>query len=349
MQGIVMQMIDDMVVQSCYLDLEVLLEERLSDQASCDVLRNLTLSTVTVECLAKVVAILSAHVDANASELFADIGPVFDCCGTGGSGISHFNVSTTVAFVLAAAQVLVVKFGNRAASSTSGSFDLLEALGIPVAPEPRLSAEIFNTYGLAFLYAPQFYPALAALSHVRKTVGVKTVLNLVGPLLNPAKPAYRLLGTPDALSQQLIASYLCLLKSNRRSFVVSSNVGMDEISPYGESTVQDVTPGNIETFTISGQYTDSVLQSSEYNPSCKLSVSDNVTIFNSILSGSREFEFFRQAVVLNAAAAFLLYGKADTMQDGETLANSLLDSLEVKHMFERFSERFKGAYANYTF
>ena len=165
---------------------------------------------------------------------------LIDCCGTGGSGLSHFNTSTTVAFILAAAGLHVAKFGNRAASSQSGSFDLLHALGVGEPLSMPALADLLQEVNLAFLFAPQFYPQLAPLAPLRKELGRKTIFNYIGPLLNPTDPPYRLLGVPNSQAQALVAAHLASRAGTRQAFVVSADSGLDEIDVQGPSTILKV-------------------------------------------------------------------------------------------------------------
>ncbi|KAF3886793.1 MULTISPECIES: anthranilate phosphoribosyltransferase [Nostocales] len=153
--------------------------------------------------------------------------PVIDTCGTGGDGASTFNISTAVAFVVAAAGVKVAKHGNRSASSKTGSADVLEALGINLSAEPQKVKAAVDEVGVTFLFAPGWHPALKAVAAMRKTLKVRTVFNLLGPLVNPMRPTGQIIGVCDPLLVETIAKALSEL-GTRRAIVVYGRERLDE-------------------------------------------------------------------------------------------------------------------------
>jgi anthranilate phosphoribosyltransferase len=256
--------------------------------------------------------------------------PVLDCCGTGGSGLPRFNVSTTCAFILAAGGVPVVKFGNRAASSRSGSFDLLEALGIPDHWSLDALPEILNEAGLVFLYAPQVYPQFKDFSILRKSLGTRTVFNFMGPLLNPVNPAYRVLGVSHARMQGLMADVLCEDPHTQRAWVLRADSGLDELSPGETNKILEV-----ENFSI---------QERRYRPNPPLNPVDaalqhttdeNRAIFQAIVSGDDARSVYYRITCLNAGAGFSVAGQTTTLEEGVTLAEDLLAGKKVAEQMER--------------
>ncbi len=171
---------------------------------------------------------------------------LLDTCGTGGDGASTFNISTAAAVVAAACGVPVVKHGNRAATSRSGSSDVLAALGVAVDPEPEVSRLCLAEVSLAFLFAPRYHPGLAWLAPVRRGLPFRTVFNLIGPLCNPASPGYQLIGVPDERQARLVAEALSRQPHIRQAFVVTGSDGLDEITLDGQTNVRLVTPGRVE-------------------------------------------------------------------------------------------------------
>ncbi|MGE0200412.1 MAG: anthranilate phosphoribosyltransferase [Candidatus Melainabacteria bacterium] len=266
--------------------------------------------------------------DVNTAEL-----PVMDCCGTGGSGQPHYNTSTTVAFVLAAAGVPVVKFGNRAASSTSGSFDFLEALGIPAGIPPEHVAEILSACGCAFLFAPVCYPQLAPLAPLRRHLWQaekqRTVFNYLGPLLNPAAPAFRLLGVSHERMQPVIAAMLARQPHNRLSWVVRGGKTLDELSTRADSAGLAVRRGDAtnEAFTINPPdgARNATPTARTYSPS------ENVAIFNALIHGDtgNVCPDEKKMVLLNAAAGLHVAGLAEDLTTGRRIAESLLAGGQV--------------------
>ncbi|HKS59234.1 MAG TPA: anthranilate phosphoribosyltransferase, partial [Thermoplasmata archaeon] len=159
-----------------------------------------------------------------------------DLCGSGGAQRATFNVSTTAAFVVRAAGILVAKHGNRSARGHTGSTDLLEALGLPVADSVEFARESFRRFGLAFLHAPLFHPATRRAASVRRQLGVPTVFNLLGPLTNPARVRCQLVGCADPKSAAVLAQVLPQL-GVRRGLTVTGKDGSDEWDPTGTTLV----------------------------------------------------------------------------------------------------------------
>src|SRR5207248_2036141 len=165
-----------------------------------------------------------------------DVGrDVLDTCGTGGDGSGTFNISTAVAFVAAAAGVRVVKHGNRAASGRTGSADVLRELGLPIDAGPGWAARCLDEVGLAFCFAPHFHPALTRLADLRRRLGVRTMLNSLGPLANPARAAYQLIGVGRTDMLNTLAAALASL-GTRHAIVVASADGLDEVSLGGPTS-----------------------------------------------------------------------------------------------------------------
>jgi anthranilate phosphoribosyltransferase len=155
-----------------------------------------------------------------------------DTCGTGGGRVGTINVSTAAAFIVAGAGVSVAKHGNRSYTSKSGSADVLEALGIDVSLDPSRAADVLRASGLVFLFAPAYHPAMRHLAAVRKELGVSTIMNLLGPLVNPAGVTRQVIGVADEERGPLMAEALAGLRA-RHALVLHARVGMDEISPAG--------------------------------------------------------------------------------------------------------------------
>src|SRR5215212_2550208 len=173
-----------------------------------------------------------------------------DTCGTGGGRIGTLNVSTAAAFVVAGAGVAVAKHGNRSYTSRSGSADVLEALGIDIELTPSRAPEVFRAAGLVFLFAPTYHPAMRHVGPVRRELGVATIMNLLGPLVNPAGVVRQVIGVADRARAPLVAEALAML-GTRHALVLHANVGMDEISPSGTTSVWEVKAGSIHTWELS--------------------------------------------------------------------------------------------------
>jgi anthranilate phosphoribosyltransferase len=281
------------------------------------------------------------------ADLFAQAGRLIDCCGTGGSGLSHYNTSTTVAFVLAAAGLKVAKFGNRAASSQSGSFDLLDKLGIgAILPVDALPALLEET-NLTFLFAPQFYPALAALAPLRRTVGQPTVFNYIGPLLNPAQPVLRLIGVPNKQALELVSGHLHAEGKVEHALIVNAESGLDELDVHSANTIARVSrkknhkDGDSLTIDseILAQVASSQLEGKREGP---LTVDDNIKIFHALLSGELgQQNYYHTLVCLNTSVALTAAGLTQNRESGAILATQLLKDGSVKAKFLQYQSQFK--------
>ena len=174
--------------------------------------------------------------------------PVVDTCGTGGDGSGSLNLSTAAALVAAAAGLRVVKHGNRSISSRSGSADVLEAMGIPIDLGPSLAAEALVDPGFVFLFAPNYHPAMKQIMPIRRALGTRTVFNILGPLSNPARPRFQVVGAFSLGVAETMAHALSGMEIER-AFVVHGAEGWDEATPLGPYHLLDVRPGSVTATT----------------------------------------------------------------------------------------------------
>ena len=317
-----------------------LIHLRLPETEVKEILMQLTPETIDVRSLGLFVDTLRETLDRPTRDL-EGLENVLDCSGTGGSGLPHFNTSTAAAFVLAAGGLRVAKFGNRAATSLSGSFDLLTALGFPLGVEAERVPELLDDQGLVFLYAPSFYPVLARLSAVRRSLKEKTVFNFLGPLLNPVKPAFRVMGVPDPLMQAVIGRYLSSDNRTRRAFVVRSADGLDELQPDCDNTVVDIEGGESREFHLAGRLGDAgaPAPSPDAVPDELLEAlpealpdappagpEENSEILKRIFSAADSSSVHYRSVCLNAAAGFVVAGISASIEDGAALASEIIAS-----------------------
>ena len=246
---------------------------------------------------------------------------LLDTCGTGGDGSNTFNISTTAAFIVAAAGVPVAKHGNRAVSSACGSADLLEALGIKVDLSPLQVEAAVEEVGIGFLFAPLFHQAMKHAAGPRRELGFRTVFNLLGPLTNPAGAEYQLTGVFRRELVPVLAGVLARL-GVRRALVVHGAGGIDELSLAGENSLCEVVNGRIRSFTL---HPEEVGLS--HCPVERLrggSAQENAAILRAVLSGEQGPR--RDVVLLNAGAALYVAGRAGTIKDGVKLAARIIDS-----------------------
>ncbi|MBI5846190.1 MAG: anthranilate phosphoribosyltransferase [Deltaproteobacteria bacterium] len=248
-------------------------------------------------------------------------GVVVDTCGTGGDGKNTFNISTTSAFVVAGAGVTVAKHGNRAASSKSGSADVLEALGVNVMAPPEKVEEAIAAVGIGFLFAPLYHGAMKHAARARKEVGIRSIFNMLGPLTNPAGAGYQVLGVYDPKLTEMFASALNLLKA-KRAFVVHGHEGLDEISVCEKTRISELRDGHVRTYDISPEQIIGrrwLIEDLRGGTPAR-----NAEITRMVLSG--EPGACADVVVANAAAALIVTGLARDFSDAVPLARKSIES-----------------------
>ena len=246
---------------------------------------------------------------------------VLDTCGTGGDGAETFNISTAAALVAAGAGVPVVKHGNRAASSRSGSADVLAALGVTVDADTVRARRCLDRAGLAFCFAPQFHPAMRHVAVLRQRLGVRTLFNCLGPLVNPAAAPYQLLGVGRAEWLDPLAGALARL-GVRRAFLVHSQDGLDEVSLSAPTLVREVCQGAVRGLEWSP--IDFGLASCTLDDLRVNGPEESAQAVRGILAGA---EGPRTRVVLaNAAAALLAAERVRTLAEGVTVAAEAIAS-----------------------
>ena len=247
-------------------------------------------------------------------------GRLVDTCGTGGDRSGTFNISTTAALVAAGAGVPVVKHGNRSVSSSCGSADVLEALGVQVNIPPHRVSAIVEKAGIGFLFAPSFHPALKYAAKARKDLGFSTIFNLLGPLLNPADAQARLCGVFSPTLIPKFAATLCAL-GTARAMVVHGD-GLDEITTSGETHVAEVEEGTIRRYTLTPEQFG--IPRSPVAALTGNSPRENAETIRNVLSGGEGPA--RDVVVMNAGAAIYLGGKSIDLSSGITRAEHAIDS-----------------------
>lgn len=262
---------------------------------------------------------------------------LFEIVGTGGDNAQSFNISTTAAIVAAAGGLKVAKHGNRAASSKSGTADCLEALGVNINESPKRCTELLKEAGICFFFAQKYHSSMKYVGQIRKELGFRTVFNILGPLTNPGKPKYQLLGVYDEYLAEPLANGLMNL-GVKRGMVVYGTDKLDEISLSAPTRICEFKDGWFKTYTITPE---------EFGfPRCEKSdltggtPEENAKITLSILRGEKGHK--RNTVLLNAGAALYIGGKAQCMKDGITLAGELIDSrkaLDTLNKFIKISNR----------
>ena len=243
-----------------------------------------------------------------------------DTCGTGGDGIQTFNVSTLSAIVAASAGVKVAKHGGRSVSSKCGSADVLEALGVNVNLTADKVASLVSEIGIAFMFAPNFHPAMRYAAPVRKKLGIRTIFNVLGPLANPALASRQVLGVYDMSLTRTMAEVLSKLGSEH-VLVVHGEDGMDEISIASPTTVTELKNKTITTYTI--KPTDFGLDLADLKTIQVENIEASKTMMIDVLKGSHGPH--RNITILNAGAAIYVSGITSTLKEGIKKAISVID------------------------
>jgi len=263
-------------------------------------------------------------VDIDRDDINIDAETIVDTCGTGGSGTNTFNISTTVAFVVAGCGLTVAKHGNRSASSRCGSADVLEALGVKLDVTAARVARSLREIGIGFLYAPLFHNAMKYAVGPRREIGIRTIFNLLGPLCNPAGAPRQVLGVYDAKLTEVMARVLKNLGS-KRAFVVHGMDTLDEITVTGKTRVSELKGGRIRSYYLTPR--DFGLKSAKSAAIRGGGAKANAAIVRSVLQGERGAR--RDIVLMNAAAALVAGGKAPDLKAGVRLAAASIDSGEA--------------------
>jgi anthranilate phosphoribosyltransferase len=255
-----------------------------------------------------------------------------DTCGTGGDGTNTFNISTTAAFVVAGAGLGVAKHGNRSVSSQSGSADVLEALGARLDLRPQQVADCIDATGIGFLFAPNHHPAMKHAIGPRREMGIRTVFNILGPLTNPAFAPGQVMGVFDGALTEPLAQVLQDLGCQAALVVHGAN-GMDELSTTGPNRISHFLNGQVVTITLDPQ--DLGLPPASLDDLRGGSADENAAITRAILQGEMR-DHRRDIVVLNAAAALVVGGRADDIAAGINVARDSVDSGAAYESLQRF-------------
>jgi anthranilate phosphoribosyltransferase len=255
---------------------------------------------------------------------------LLDTCGTGGDGAGAFNISTAAAFVVAAAGASVAKHGNRSVSSRSGSADVLEALGMRIDLPLEHSGQAIRELGIGFLFAPTAHAATRHAVPARKQIGKRTVFNLLGPLTNPAATEFHVLGVFSPEFLDLMAATLVEL-GVCRAYVVHGAGGLDEISPAGETLVAEVREGTVRRFVITPEDFD--LPRAPLEALHGGSPRENATLIRNLFDG--EVGPRRDVVLMNAAAALVVAGKAGDFREAASVAARAISSGAAREKLER--------------
>lgn len=281
------------------------------------------------ETVAEVVGSVSA-IRSRATRIRVGSSIVVDTCGTGGDRGDTFNISTTAAFVVAGAGITVAKHGNRAVSSKSGSADVLSMLGVKIDLEPSRVADCIDEVGIGFLFAPLYHGAMKHCAAVRHEMGIRTILNVLGPLANPAGATHQVLGVYDAKWTELLGRVLLELGS-QHCIVIHGLDGLDEITLSDRTKIAEGKSGVVSSYFIAPEeFEVPRVARKEFAGG---SPQDNARITKEILQGRKGPK--RDIVCLNAAPAMVVGRKAKTLKDGFRLAQQAIDSGAAAEKLDR--------------
>lgn len=313
--------------------MEELLSGRVGTQEIVRLLATLNRRPVQVQELAGFAEVMRRH----ATPVFAKGEPrparMVDTCGTGGDGSGTFNISTAAAIVAAAAGARVAKHGNRAASSQSGSADVLEALGVRIDLPFERYGRAIREIGIGFLFAQAAHTATRHATPARKQIGARTVFNLLGPLTNPAGAQAQVVGVFSAEVIDLVAATLAEL-GIEHAFVIHGAGGLDEISLAGETIVAEVREGKIRKFSVTPE--EFGKKRAPIEAIRGGTAAENAALIRRILAG--EAGAARDIVVINAAAALVAAGVAENFREGAELASSVLSAGDANETLARLVE-----------
>lgn len=258
-------------------------------------------------------------------------GIIVDTCGTGGDGQQTFNISTAAAFVVAGAGVKVAKHGNRKVSGTVGSADVLEELGVKINLNPKAITKCLGQVNLAFLFAPNFHPSLKKVGPIRQELKIRTIFNLLGPLLNPASVKRQLIGVPSLELAEKLSRVVKEL-DYEHVLIVHAADGLDEISLYAKTQVYEIKGGRRRQFRIDPKAFG--LIGTDRKKIIGLDPEHSARLILEILEGKRGDH--REIVLLNSAAALIVAGVVENFEDGINLARQVIDSGKSMDIYKKF-------------
>lgn len=321
---------NDLSVEEAKKAQEIILTGQATDAQIAAFLTALRMKGETIDEITGLASVLRDKANTIAPKVDKHV----DLVGTGGDCTYSFNISTTSAFVVAAAGLPVAKHGNRSISSKSGAGDVLEALGVNISADPDVVSRCVETVGIGFMFAPHFNPAMKYVGKVRKELGFRTVFNTLGPLSNPSRAKAMVVGVYDKNLTETIANAMMNM-GVERALVVSGNDNMDEITLTGATTISEIKDNTVNTYTVTPeQFGFETVELKE------LQGGDgkvNAQITKDILSG-KEKGAKRNIVLLNAGATLYASGMCSSIEEGIKLAEKTIDSGKAASIIDALVE-----------
>lgn len=321
---------NDLSVEEAKKAQEIILTGQATDAQIAAFLTALRMKGETIDEITGLASVLRDKANTIAPKVDKHV----DLVGTGGDCTYSFNISTTSAFVVAAAGLPVAKHGNRSISSKSGAGDVLEALGVNISADPDVVTRCVETVGIGFMFAPHFNPAMKYVGKVRKELGFRTVFNTLGPLSNPSRAKAMVVGVYDKNLTETIANAMMNM-GVERALVVSGNDNMDEITLTGATTISEIKDNTVNTYTVTPeQFGFETVELKE------LQGGDgkvNAQITKDILLG-KERGAKRNIVLLNAGATLYAGGMCSSIEEGIKLAEKTIDSGKAASIIDALVE-----------
>ena len=321
---------NDLSVEEAKKAQEIILTGQATDAQIAAFLTALRMKGETIDEITGLASVLRDKANTIAPKVDKHV----DLVGTGGDCTYSFNISTTSAFVVAAAGLPVAKHGNRSISSKSGAGDVLEALGVNISADPDVVSRCVETVGIGFMFAPHFNPAMKYVGKVRKELGFRTVFNTLGPLSNPSRAKAMVVGVYDKNLTETIANAMMNM-GVERALVVSGNDNMDEITLTGATTISEIKDNTVNTYTVTPeQFGFETVELKE------LQGGDgkvNAQITKDILSG-KEKGAKRNIVLLNAGATLYAGGMCSSIEEGIKLSEKTIDSGKAASIIDALVE-----------
>lgn len=321
---------NDLSVEEAKKAQEIILTGQATDAQIAAFLTALRMKGETIDEITGLASVLRDKANTIAPKVDKHV----DLVGTGGDCTYSFNISTTSAFVVAAAGLPVAKHGNRSISSKSGAGDVLEALGVNISADQDVVSRCVETVGIGFMFAPHFNPAMKYVGKVRKELGFRTVFNTLGPLSNPSRAKAMVVGVYDKNLTETIANAMMNM-GVERALVVSGNDNMDEITLTGATTISEIKDNTVNTYTVTPeQFGFETVELKE------LQGGDgkvNAQITKDILSG-KEKGAKRNIVLLNAGATLYAGGMCSSIEEGIKLAEKTIDSGKAASIIDALVE-----------
>ena len=321
---------NDLSVEEAKKAQEIILTGQATDAQIAAFLTALRMKGETIDEITGLASVLRDKANTIAPKIDKHV----DLVGTGGDCTYSFNISTTSAFVVAAAGLPVAKHGNRSISSKSGAGDVLEALGVNISADPDVVSRCVETVGIGFMFAPHFNPAMKYVGKVRKELGFRTVFNTLGPLSNPSRAKAMVVGVYDKNLTETIANAMMNM-GVERALVVSGNDNMDEITLTGATTISEIKDNTVNTYTVTPeQFGFETVELKEIQGG---DGKVNAQITKDILSG-KEKGAKRNIVLLNAGATLYAGGMCSSIEEGIKLAEKTIDSGKAASIIDALVE-----------